>query len=417
MRTTVAKVPVSQANQKNILLLLWAGEGSGRDFLIGFSNHYRRKANWNVNLLYNTNPLLPDTIRQVKDGYYDGIAMTEAYFYDHPELSGPPKTALAVFGVYEPGHPKAGNRIGYVSIDNAELGRIAARHFLDLGRFRSFCYMPPPFCGAWISLREQGFREELAKNGLSCHAFDYTQSIASFLKPLPPPVGMFVACDYTAVEVLSACKQAGYDIPAKLSILSVDNDEILCHFAQPTLSSLRPSNVKAGEETAVMLDRLMRKVPAKTPLFKVCPDCTIVERETTRYVSPSSHLVEKALAAMKENLAAPLHVDKLAEQLGVSRRLLDLRFKELQGESVYSTYLKLKLDEIAKRLLTSSVSIGKTASSLNFYDMTQLGRLFKRRFGVTMSEWRSAQIPSVSSEHAGIPPGQGHHADGSREFI
>ena len=92
---------------------------------------------------------------------------------------------------------------------------------------------------------------------------------------------------------------------------------------------------------------------------------------------------------MKENLAAPLHVAELAKQLGVSRRLLDLRFKDLQGESVYSTYLRLKLDEIAKRLLTSSVSIGKIASSLNFYDMTQLGRLFKRRFGVTMSEWRS----------------------------
>ena len=109
---------------------------------------------------------------------------------------------------------------------------------------------------------------------------------------------------------------------------------------------------------------------------------------------------------MKENLAAPLHVAEFAKQLGVSRRLLDLRFKDLQGESVYSTYLRLKLDEIAKRLLTSSVSIGKTASSLNFYDMTQLGRLFKRRFGVTMSEWRSARIPRVSDGRAGMPFGQ-----------
>lgn len=389
MRTTATKTPADKPKQKNILLLLWAGEGSGRDFLIGFSSYSRRKANWNVNLLYNTNPLLPDTIRQVKDGYYDGIAMTEAYFYDHPELAGPPKTALAVFGVYAPGHPKTGNRIGYVSIDNAELGRIAARHFLDLGRFRSFCYMPPPFWGDWIALREQGFQDELAKHGLSCQTFDYTQPITSFLKPLPTPVGVFVACDYTAVEVLSACNQAGYDIPVRLSILSVDNDEILCHFTQPTLSSLRPSNIKAGEETAAMLDRLMRRVPARPPLFKVCPDCTIVERETTRYVPPSSHLVEKALAAMKENLAAPLHVDELARQLGVSRRLLDLRFHELQGESVYNTYLRLKLDEISQRLLTSSVGIGKVAASLNFYDLTQLGRLFKRRFGVTMSEWRS----------------------------
>lgn len=376
--------------QKNILLFLWSREGSGRDFLTGFSSYYRRKTNWNVSLLCNADILQPDTLMRIKDGFYDGIVMTEMHYYAHPELSGPSKTALAIFGIHETGHAKEGNRIGYVCVDNAKLGRAAAIHFLGLGRFRSFCFIPPASREPWDMLREQGFKECLSERGLPCRTFDYSQPIAHFLRLLPAPIGMLVASDYTAVETLSACKHANFNIPAQLAILGIDNEELLCQFATPTLSSIRPAHVEAGQEAAAMLERLMRKPPSRTPLLKVCPECTIIERESTRHVSPASHIVEQALITMKENLSTPLRVDGLAKQLGVSRSLLDLRFRELHGESVYRTYMQLKLDEISQRLLTSSVSIGKVAASLSLYDLTQLGRLFKRRFGVTMSEWRTS---------------------------
>ena len=81
-------------------------------------------------------------------------------------------------------------------------------------------------------------------------------------------------------------------------------------------------------------------------------------------------------------------VEDVAKHLGCSRRLADLRFRELQGNSIGKTILTIRLEE-AKRLLKSTHdSIDKIAADCGYENTNSLRNLFKRRFGLTMREYR-----------------------------
>ena len=74
--------------------------------------------------------------------------------------------------------------------------------------------------------------------------------------------------------------------------------------------------------------------------------------------------------------------------LGVSRRLADLRFREYHGKTIHETIIETKLEELSMRLLTSNRAISNIAAALGFDDLSYLGRIFRKRYGMTMSEWR-----------------------------
>ena len=54
------------------------------------------------------------------------------------------------------------------------------------------------------------------------------------------PAAVMAACDTTALEVMEACKRARISVPNQISVLGVDNDELMCEFDSPTISSVLP---------------------------------------------------------------------------------------------------------------------------------------------------------------------------------
>lgn len=65
--------------------------------------------------------------------------------------------------------------------------------------------------------------------------------LADFLTTLPKPAAVMAAYDVRASEVISLCNNLNIDIPKQISVLGVDNDEILCNISTPTLSSISPT--------------------------------------------------------------------------------------------------------------------------------------------------------------------------------
>ena len=72
---------------------------------------------------------------------------------------------------------------------------------------------------------------------------------------LPKHTAVFAAYDICARQVLDACMEAGLDVPEDIAILSVDNDELLCETATPTLSSISMSTEQAGFKAAEPLEQ------------------------------------------------------------------------------------------------------------------------------------------------------------------
>ena len=114
----------------------------------------------------------------------------------------------------------------------------------------------------------------------------------------------------------------------------------------------------------------------------------VVRRDSTPPESISGMMVQKALAFINRNALSGIGVQDVAAHIQVSRSLLDLRFREHLGDSVYAAILNVRLEEVKRRLRTTSDPIGQIAVDCGWRNPASLKNLFKRLYGVSMRDWR-----------------------------
>ncbi|MBO7236844.1 MAG: helix-turn-helix transcriptional regulator, partial [Kiritimatiellae bacterium] len=106
----------------------------------------------------------------------------------------------------------------------------------------------------------------------------------------------------------------------------------------------------------------------------------LIERESTNYIIPASHIIDKALDYITNNSTQKITIDSVARHLKISRRLLDMRFKQFHNKTVGETILEIRLNEVRKKLLTSSLPVKYIAKSYGFNNLQYLKKLFKKHF-------------------------------------
>lgn len=380
--------------RKNILVLLWSTAASGRDFLYGLSNYLKSRPAWSIRLMPTAEGLSPDIVRSIRSGAFDGIVTDEGTLARNPVLRVRKDTALIVFGTRPP--EDKNENVTYIQNDDRMIGRTGAQHFLGLGNFRSFAFVPTVVPHVWSQERAEGFAAELAKTGQTAEIFDKSSrrcSLTAWLRQLPKPCAVMAAWDSRAIEVVETAKKAGFDIPRQVAVLGVDNDELICGFTSPSISSIYPPHEENGFAAGKALDRLFAKTRAKKKSVILCSGAKIVQRESTAPLTPASHLILAALEFIQKNAARNIRVNDVVRHLKISRRLADLRFHEFQGESILETITRFRLEEVAKRLLTTRLSVSAIARSCEFEDVSYLGKLFRRKYGDTLQGWRLSHLP------------------------
>ena len=86
-------------------------------------------------------------------------------------------------------------------------------------------------------------------------------------------------------------------------------------------------------------------------------------------------------------LSAP-HVEDVARAVFVSPSLLERRFREIKGESVYAAMLRIRMDEVKRRLRETAEPIADITRDCGWPEPEPPKRLFKRMFGMSMRDWR-----------------------------
>ena len=153
-----------------------------------------------------------------------------------------------------------------VSHDSVATGQLAAKELLVTGH-PNFAFVPYPQPRFWSDDRERGFRDALALNGLTCETFDgggrgtlqsvaWQKSLRRWIEQLPKPCGIFAANDAVAAEVLIAAAQTGFDVPREIAVCGVDNFAPICEHTVPTLTSVQPDFLMAGELAARTLGEI-----------------------------------------------------------------------------------------------------------------------------------------------------------------
>lgn len=287
----------------------------------------------------------------------------------------------------------------HIRIDNLGLGRDAARNLLRQGRYASFGFVPPRVERQWANARGEGFSLELMHRRRATSVFTCTTprdavirrgDLAKWLRRLDKPAAVLAADDAVAIEVIQACQSAHLKIPADVAILGIDDESIICESIKPALSSIRPAFADAGRLAAEALERLIRNRSRATDsrISIVKGRNEVVTRASTRPESSTGMLVQDALAFIQENARLGIGIEDVRKHLGVSRSLMDLRFREICGKSVLAILTEIRLKELKSALKSSNEPIGEITARLGWTSPNYPKRLFKNRFGCSMLEWR-----------------------------
>ena len=103
-----------------------------------------------------------------------------------------------------------------------------------------------------------------------------------------------------------------------------------------------------------------------------------------------SKLSDTIIKYLKKNIDAKLSLDDICAKVNYSRSFLCKIFKEQIGESIFSYFNKLKIEE-AKRLLSETdYSITAIAKELSFSDAKYFCALFKKTTGVSPSKYKKS---------------------------
>lgn len=384
---------------KRILLVLHLGGASGRELLSGIFGFIKPKMHWHTRILADLG-LLTDAERvSMLATRIDGIITSEPAFLKSARAALTDEVPLVVIGQSEAHVRGTAHRTTFVHNDDFGIGRTAARYFMSLGDFNSFIFVSAVADTYWSDERKRGFQAGLAEGGNACsvvHTASNEESdvdmkrLAAALAAAPKPCAVFAAWDGKAIQVSNVCSEQGLEVPTQVAILGVDNDELICDYAHPSLSSIKPDHRKVGYTAAAELARLLSaRTRTQDRRSVICRGQTVVERESTRALPPASELVRRAIRYIDQHAVEGITARDVVAYLSVSRRLADLRIRQIEHTSLGKLIAERKLKAVADRLTQTDLPFQRIAAECGFNTIKHLQRTFKAHFGQSMTAYRA----------------------------
>lgn len=381
-----------------VLAAVWIARAGGRDTLNGIFRFIEVNPDWQIVLVQSDAEFTPELVRTAKDRGFDGIIATIPGSGETLAALVETPLPVVVKNVRSPAFAARRGPTAFIYNDNDAIGRLAAATLLKNGRYASFAYVPE-FDTDWCRDRGRGFEARLAEGGEECHLFTSTSSpaapgsdidgIAAFFAALPKPVAVYAATDQCATNVLAAAEAAKVSIPGQMALLGTDNDEFLVRHSSTPISSIKLGHVKMGYMAAKTLATFMRRRRAQTRQVQIhIPPVSVVERASTKPIPPATALVARAKAYIADHACERIDVMDVVGHIGVSRSLIEKRFRQMEGTSLRRAIEERRLAEARRLLEKTALPIKEIASRCGFSGQNRLSHVFKTRFGLAPEHWR-----------------------------
>ena len=291
-----------------------------------------------------------------------------------------------------------------VGIDDSAVGRIAADFFLRR-RYESFGFVGTNLkhTARHSQERARSFTTAIGRTMFGCSCFeldelsntkwsDELERLGKWIISLPKPCAILVHADSYARLVTDACKFAKVRIPEQVALLGVDNEIDIADNLRPRLSSILPDFETAGALSIETLERLMAAKRRRLKPLRVTYGVRIlVERESTQDIRGAGRLVDAARGIIRKRAHEGIRVADIARDLHVSPRLLELHFNRVLGRSVREELIGFRLEDVKKRLSTTTEPIESIAFQCGWRSSTALKLIFRKRFGMTMRDYRKSR--------------------------
>ncbi len=298
----------------------------------------------------------------------------------------------------DPGAKTAASARHTVTSDPSTIAEWAAKELLRT-KPASFAYFGWCTKTVWSVERGQLFKEAVRRESKAPFAsFDadwdmgdtlgVQKKLAAFLRPLPKPVAIFAVNDYAAVQMAEACRQAGLSCPGDFTLAGVDNEEMHCECADPTLTSIEQDFREAGRLAADLLAGLIEN-PRLPPKHLKFGPVRLVRRQSTRSFVFYDPRITKAVERIRRDATAGLSAADVLADFPYSRRVAEKRFRAATGKTILEEIQDVRFEKVCELLMTD-IPIGHIAGRCGMQSDSFLKRFFKARTGMTLRTWRNA---------------------------
>jgi LacI family transcriptional regulator len=201
-----------------------------------------------------------------------------------------------------------------------------------------------------------------------------------------------LACnDTVGVKITAACQQVGIDIPNQLAVVGVDNEDVLCELANPTLSSVPCNCERMGYEAAKLLDRAMSgRLRGPGEPIRV-PPLPIILRGSTEVLAVDDELVARAVRFIRSNMDLSMNVSDVLRAVPSSRRSLETRFRKMMGRTIHDEIRQVRLEHACHLLRTTDLPIAKVALTSGFNSHQRFHSVFCEHLKMLPSEFRDTK--------------------------
>ena len=262
----------------------------------------------------------------------------------------------------------------------------------------SFAFVGEPGGPSWSVERGAAFEEAVSGLGHVASAYrgpsPYTSAgrsrLAQWLAGLERPCGVMIAADHLATHLYAAANAAGLSIPGDLAVVGVDNDEDICGNVNPPLSSVQLDYFHAGENAVMLLERRLA-APRNPPMTEIYQATGVVRRPSS--IRPLSNVrVSAALSFIAMHAHEGVSVPEVVARMGCCRRLAERMFKKGCGKTILDAIHEARMDKALALLRRGSFPIDAIPGACGYASVAFFKSLFKRRTGMTMREWRKAEL-------------------------
>jgi len=284
--------------------------------------------------------------------------------------------------------------------DYQTCGRIAAEYLLGKGFRRFGCVMMPGGC---IPKRCKMFLETIQKRGLKAGLFHLRhpkpflrqpispaerRRFAAWIRALQPPAALVLMDDWDAPALMRACREAGFEIPRDLVVISIG-----IHSETLALCPVPLTAVQENHETQMKLvvENLEQMMSGRRPTERLIevPPLGVVERASTATLAIEDRVVARALEYIRAHRGEPINIATVAGKVGISRATLDRRFREEIGQTPHDYLIQQRIRLAQEMLLAKPTpSLKKISQTCGFTDRRRLNLVFKQITGVLPTQWR-----------------------------
>ncbi|MBN2293428.1 MAG: DNA-binding transcriptional regulator [Pirellulales bacterium] len=387
--------------RRSVGVFLEVGRAAMRKVVSGVMEFAHQRGNWNVCIPESRSS---SSLETMLEGHWDGVIV--GFDDPHgPELLRLSVPLVGVGGGY--GWFRSSMKIPYVGTDNTAVSQLAADHLLERGFVHfAYCgYSPTPVNGC-SERRERAFHEAICRAGHTCTVKNIPDTasntweslsaeLADWLSSLPRPLGIMTSNDARALQIIEACRMAGLRVPEDVAVVGVDNEEAVCPFSDPPLTSVNQGAQQTGYEAALLLDRCMdgeSVAPGKRLVLPV----GIVTRGSTEVLAVDDNDVASALQFISKHACRRIGLDDVSGAIGTTNSTLRRRFKAILGRTVHEEIQRVRIERAKRFLISTDWTFRQVARESGFCSVQHMTTRLRQATGHTPRVYRQRYATPAS---------------------